>query len=1098
MFRMKARIVIVLAVLGCGGAVAVPQPKALVELPLAFEPNWGQAQKGTQFIARGAGYGIALRPGAVSVSVLAGEGPAPKQRIFDIQFRGASTKSEPVPLDGLPGKVNYLVGSDARRWRTDVPTFGRIEYPMVYPGIDLIFYGRQRRLEFDFRIHPGADPMRVRIAVRGGPRPVVDAAGDLQMGELRQHKPVAYQLAANGERMPVECRYKVLSSGEVTMEVGSYDRRRELVIDPVLTYSTYLGGTGNEAVTAAKVDAAGNLYIIGSTTSTNFPSVSGLQSATAGANSPVNQARFGDAFVAKLNPAGTALLYSTYLGGSGDDLATALAVDAAGNAYIAGATQSPNFPVTAGVFQRVYRGFTDNNFVYNPGDGFVAKLNPAGNQLVYATYIGGALNDLPLGIAVDASGNAAIVGGTQSTDFPTTAGAISRTFRGSANFGPSVAGDGFVTILNPAGTALVYSTFLGGRSKDAAAGVALDAQGNIYVCGLTFSGDFPVTPGAYQTAFKGLETSSNYQGAAGDAFVAKLTPQGAMVYATFLGGSFREGAAAIAVDATGAAYITGNTASTDFPASAGAPQRTYGGKQGVGTTGETYYGDAFAAKLNAAGSALVYATYLGGRGDEAGMGLAIDSAGSAYVTGFSTSTDFPVTTDALQRTNAGIGGQGLDALAEFNLPDRARNTGDGFLVKLSPAGAVAYSSFFGGNRDDAGLAVAVDAAGNAFVAGNTLSTTLAPTAGAPQAAYGGGASSFPRGDGFVVKFAFGGTPEVTAARLNVVAGFSGSGAAGSALATPFTVEALDAQGAPVAGVSVAFTATGATVSPTSATTNATGRASTAVTLGATAGAGTVTATVAGIAPATAALTITTATPAPVVRAFVNGASFQNTVAPGSWVTAYIDQTATVGVTASTVPLPVTLGGFRVLVNDTPSPVYAVAPLSPGTQINAQLPYEIPAGTAQVVVERNGIASAAYPVTVQAAAPGIFVFGDNRAVVQNVEPAGTLSVNTDGNPIPAGGIIIAYFTGQGALDNAVPTGGIASGSPLSSPKAAYSATLGTTALGVQFLGMTPGQIALGQANLQVPADLAPGTYPLVLTIGGVRSNGPMVTVSAPRP
>jgi uncharacterized protein (TIGR03437 family) len=1076
-----------------GSALVSAAPEKMAgmgSLPLSFEPNRGQAPRGVDFVARGAGYGIELRRSGLGVHLPHGN--------VALRFVGAKPGPAPAAQQELPGKVNYLVGADRSAWKRDIPTFGRVEYAGVYAGIDVIYYGQQNRLEFDFRVHPGADAGQIRMAAGGGTRPVVEANGDLRLGALRQHKPVAFQTAASGERQAVECRYRVERNGEVRLAIGAYDRSRELIIDPVLSYSTYFGGTGNEAVTAIKADAAGNVYFAGSTTSSGLATPGSLQEANRGANTPLNQARFGDAFVAKMNAAGTSLAYRTYLGGSGDDLATGLAIDAAGSVYVSGATQSSNFPVSEGAFQRGYRGFTDDNFVYNPGDAFVVKLNAAGNQLVYGTYLGGGLNDLAVGIAVDRSGNAVVVGGTQSTDFPTTAGAISRTFRGSANFGPSVAGDAFISILNAAGTALTYSTYLGGRSKDAAAGVALDGQGNIYVCGLTFSGDFPVTQGAYQTQFRGLETSTNYQAAAGDAFVAKLTAQGALVYNTFLGGAFREGASAIAVDGAGAAYITGNTASSDFPATAGAPQRSYGGRQGVGTTGETYYGDAFAAKLNAAGSGLAYATYIGGRGDEAGLGIAVDAAGSAYVTGFSTSADFPVTTDALQRTNAGFGGQGLDPLPEFNVPERARNTGDAFLVKLGGNGELTYSSFFGGNRDDAGLSVALDAAGNAYVAGNTLSTTLAPTAGAVQGTYGGGMSAFPRGDGFVAKFAFG-APAAAPARLAAVTGFSGSGTAGSTLATPFTVEVLDAQGAAVSGVNVTFAATGATVNPATATTSASGRASTTVTLGTAAGSGTVTATVAGLTPVTAALTITAAgATGPVVRAAVNGASFQTAVAPGSWMTVFIDRTAAAGATATTVPLPVSLGGFRVLVNGAAVPIYAVAPLSPGTQLNVQLPYETAVGTAQVVVEQAGAASAAFALPVQATAPGIFVFGDNRAVVQNVGAGGALTVNTEANPIRAAGLIIAYFTGQGALDNPVPTGGVATGSPLSLPRAPYSATLGTRALDVKFLGMTPGQIALGQANLEVPADMAPGTYPLVLTIGGVRSNGPSVTVSAAQP
>jgi uncharacterized protein (TIGR03437 family) len=427
-----------------------------------------------------------------------------------------------------------------------------------------------------------------------------------------------------------------------------------------------------------------------------------------------------------------------------------------------------------------------------------------------------------------------------------------------------------------------------------------------------------------------------------------------------------------------------------------------------------------------------------------------------------------------------------------------RNSGDAFLVKLSGAGALTYSSFFGGKNDDAGLGIAVDAAGNAYVAGNTLSTTLATSAGAVQQSYGGAGAAFPRGDGFVVKFSFGGTVASPPARVSVLAGFPSSGTAGATLAPLFAVEVVDAHGAKLAGIDVAFSATGATVNPASAATDAQGRASTLVTLGATAGTAVITATVAGIPAATANVTIGVATAAPVVKAIVNGASFLSTVAPGSWITVYIDQTAPVISAAAAVPLPAILGGYRILVNGAPIPLLNVYPLQPGTQMNAQLPYEIPVGSAQVAVEANGIASSPFLFAVQAGAPGIFVFGDNRAVAQNVQPDGSLILNTATAPVPAGDYIIAYLTGQGALDNPVPTGNIASGTKLSIPLLPYSATLGGKPVAVAFLGMTPGQISLAQANILIPADTPPGTYPLVITIGTAQSNGPQISVTTKRP
>ena len=1067
-------------------------------LPLAFEPNQGQGDRESKFLARGPGYTVALRADGAAIHA---KGKSGKGELTVMRLIGASSKSMPLAREPLPGKVNYFIGSDPKNWHSNLPTYAKVEFPRAYPGIDMVYYGSQGRLEYDFVVQPGANPALIRMQFSGASRPQLAGNGDLEVGGIRQHKPAAYQNISGNARTEVACRYLLRANQEVALGLGNYDSRYPLVIDPVISYATYVGGSGNDTVASLKVDASGNLYMAGYTTSANFPVRGAAQSGYGGSNSALLQAQFGDAFVAKLNPAGSAMLYATYLGGSGDDFATSLAIDAGGNAYVVGATQSANFPTTAGALQRTYKGFasSDDNGFYNPGDGFVAKLNPTGSALLYSTYLGGALNDLPLGVATDSNGNAIIVGATNSSDFPTTANALAKTYRGAANVGSSVGGDAFVSILNAAGTALTYSTFLGGRGHDMAKGVAVDGQNNIYVCGMTSSGDFPVTPGALQTTYLGNENVADFNHPVGHGFVVKIGAQGTLLYGTLLGGSLRDAAAGIAVDSTGAVYVAGSTASSDFPTTANAPQKAYKGQGAVGTLGDLNYGDAFVSKLNPAGSGLVYSTYLGGAADEAATDLVIDSVGNAYITGFTLSNDFPVTSDALQAANAGFGGQGLapNASQGFNT-ERVRNSGDAFLVKLSAAGALTYASFFGGKNDDAGLAIAVDAAGNAYIGGNTLSPALATSAGAVQQSYGGAAAAFPRGDGFVVKFGFGAILPAPPARVSVVAGFPASGAAAATLPTPFAVEVVDAQGVKLAGIAVTFSATGATVNPASAATDAQGRAATTVTLGATPGTAVITATVAGIPAVTANVTIGAVTVLPVVKAIVNGASFLSTIAPGSWISVYIDQTAAAISSAGAVPLPTVLGGYRILVNGAAIPLLAVYPLPSGTQMNAQLPYEIPVGSAQVSVEASGIASAQFQFPVQAGAPGIFVFGDNRAVAQNVQPDGSLIVNTATAPVPAGDYIIAYLTGQGALDNPVQTGNIAGGTKLSIPTLPYSATLGGKPVAVAFLGMTPGQISLAQANILIPADTPPGTYPLVITIGTAQSNGPQISVTTKRP
>jgi uncharacterized protein (TIGR03437 family) len=1084
--RSYGKTVLIVAV----SALAYSAPRVdLARVPLAFETNRGQADATTKYLARGAGYAIALKQSGATIG-LAGSSPV------SLRFNGTSPAVQTIEENALPGKVNYFIGSDPRKWQRNVPTYGSVRYAGLYPGIDLVYYGQQGKLEFDFRLSPGADASKIRIELTGDTTPRIDSNGDLVVGGFRQHKPVSYQDLPEGRRV-VESAYVATGRNEFSIRLGAYDKAFPLVIDPVLTYATFVGGNANDGIASIKADASGNLYVAGFTSSANFPSKSGVQTKYGGTNSPYLQMQFGDAFVAKLNPAGTAVLYSTYIGGSGDDFAASLAVDSAGNAYVVGATQSTNFPVTSGAVQRTYKGFsTDDNGFYDTGDGFALKLNATGDTLVYATYLGGSMNDAALGVAVDSAGDAIVVGGTNSTDFPTTKGAISSTFQGAADVGSAVAGDAFVTVLNPAGSAFVFSTFLGGRGHDGARGVAVDAQGNIYVCGLTSSNNFPTTTGALQTNFQNSGIPDSFGNATRHGFVTKISAQGSLVYSTFLGGESMDAAAAVAVDSSGAAYVTGTTTSTKFPTTAGALATSYKGRGTAGSFGDIYYGDAFITKLNPAGSSAVYSTYLGGKGDDAGADIAVDASGSAYVTGLTLSTDFPVSQDALQTA---LGGQGLAPNPGLGFgSELPRNSGDAFLTKLGPSGSLVYSSYFGGDKDDAGLAVAVDSAGNAYVGGITLSAGLKTTSGVLQASFGGLASAGPRGDGFAAKFSFGSTGGSAPAKINLVPGFSGTGTAGSTLSTPLKVEVVDATGADVAGVTVSFSATGAQVNPASAITDSHGQASTTVTLASTAGSGAVTASIAGGISVSAPLTITAPVAGPVVQTLVNAASFQTAVAPGSLITLLVSSVPPPDIfTTTIVPLPTNMKGFRILVNGSAIPMYSMASYNGQALLNAQLPYEVAAGTASVAVEYNGTQGAPYSFKVQPSSPGIFVFGDNRAVVQNIGPTGAVTLNTSDNPVPAGDFIIAYLNGQGPLDNPIPTGSPAPLNPLSRVTLPYSAKLGTTPVDVAFLGMTPTLIAVAQAAIQIPKDMHPGDYTLTITIGGATSNGPVISVGPPR-
>jgi hypothetical protein len=456
----------------------------------------------------------------------------------------------------------------------------------------------------------------------------------------------------------------------VGFEVAAYDRRQPLVIDPVLFYSTYLGGANDDDASAIAVDANGNASVTGGTSSTNFPTTAGAFRLTSGG--------LTDAFIIRLDPAG-AMVYSTYLGGAGDDEGRAIAVDGAGNTYVTGDTTSGNFPTTAGSFRQTLSGLTD---------AFVIRLNAAGLP-VYSTYLGGAGEDEGLAIRVNAAGNAYVTGETGSADFPTTVGSFRRTLGGLS--------DAFVTRLGATG-ALVYSTYLGGSAADDGRGIAIDASGNAYVTGETFSTDFPTTAGAPRATLAG----------ATDAFVTKLNATGsALVYSTYLGGTGADRGSAIAVDTltNPNAYLTGRTFSSNFPTTAGALRTTL-----AGTT------DAFVARLDPTG-ALAYSTYLGGSGTDEAFSIAVDGAGNAYITGETVSSDFPTTSGAPQAVRAGLK--------------------DAFVTKLSPAGALVYSTYLGGRGEDTAFSIAVDAASNAYVAGETASTDFPTTAGAFDRTFNG-------------------------------------------------------------------------------------------------------------------------------------------------------------------------------------------------------------------------------------------------------------------------------------------------------------------------------------------------------------------------
>jgi Beta-propeller repeat len=728
---------------------------AFGKLPLAFEANQGQTDPEVQFISRGSGYTLFLTAGDAILFLRKGQSNTllsfPKQgpAVLQMQVIGSNSAAKVTGTNELEGRSNYFLGNDPKKWHTNVTNYGKVRYSDVYPGIDLVYYGNQGKLEYDFVVWPGTDPSVIRLATNRAEALYLDAAGnlvaELPTGNVVLHKPDIYQTrSGSAVRETVEGRFILTAGNNIGFQVGTYDRSRPLVIDPALVYSTFLGGTGDEDATATgpnangppiiALDSLGNAYVAGTTVSADFPTTPGAFQRSLAGDTQCDPSgtcpEVADVFVTKLNSKGTAIVYSTYLGGSALDSAAGIVVDGSGNAYVAGSTRSANFPVTHGAFQTSYSGFTaDCNQYFTCGDGFVTKINATGSALLYSTYLGGTENDAPSGIALDAGRNIYISGTTDSADFPTTPGSLQPTFiYVDCGIGPAgrdrACEHGFVTKLNPFGTRLVYSTYLGGSGEDAN-GIAVDRFGNAHVIGSTSSFDFPVTQGAYQPQMNpGLCPWGWY---CPDAFFSKLDATGAkLLYSTFFGGSGWEDGRKIALDPYGNTYISGATASPDFAVSPGTFQTTFGG----GICNEwfsPYCADAFVAKLNTSkqGTAsLVYSTYIGGDGDDnpwGGPPIAIDQWGDAHIAGFTWSANFPLV-NPLQSSG-------------FNPP----NDVDAYVVKLNSAGTGAiYSTYLGGNSWEEIDGLALDSAGNLYLSGMVNSSDFPVSARAFQKSFAGG------------------------------------------------------------------------------------------------------------------------------------------------------------------------------------------------------------------------------------------------------------------------------------------------------------------------------------------------------------------------
>src|SRR6266403_72175 len=719
-------------------------------LPISFEENVGQSAREVSYLSRGSGFELFLTP---QEAVLALQNPVPRDlsprhrfatlralhqarlarkvattTALRMRFEGSNPKAQIAGLDVMPGRVNYFIGNDPKKWRTDVRTFSRVKYAGLYPGVDLIFYGNGRRLEYDFVVSPGADPDAIRLNLQGARKARINNSGDVVLsvgrGEVLIQKPLIYQVI-DGKRREIAGNFVLSGVHELAFQVPHSDRSEPLILDPVLNYSTYLGGSSDDQGAAIAVDANGNVIVAGTSFSTDFPTSSNaFMPQPLAAN--VNGA--SAAFVSEIDPTGTQLKYSTYLAGSTPfDFAFGVSVDPTGKIYVTGTTVSTDFP-TSSTNPNFKPGFKvgTNNTNLN-GTSFIVKLDPAAttgqNSLLYSSYIGGTngtqlIGDIGQSIAVDANGVAYVTGYTDSspgtsvtdlTGFPVVGGF--QTTLGSVN------GNAFLAKIDTTqsgAASLLYSTYFGGNAvnfnsvtdfiADVGNGVVIDSNSNAYMTGVTYSTDLAVTANAVQTAYPtGNSTNTAFLGRVN----TTQTGSASLAYLSYLGGTGPDFGDAIALGPNNVGYLTGQTRSLNFPTTTGA----------YSTSGNTS-GQAYVTLVNtnaAVGAPPAYSTFLGGTGGDDGFGIRVDATGNAYVAGGTSSSDFPITSGAFQ-----------PALA-------TSAAGDGFVFKLNPGGNgnadLLYSTYFGGSGSaviDQIAGIAIDTSNNIYVTGVTASNTTFP------------------------------------------------------------------------------------------------------------------------------------------------------------------------------------------------------------------------------------------------------------------------------------------------------------------------------------------------------------------------------------
>ena len=700
------------------------------KLPLTFEANQGQTDPQVRFVSHGNGYTAFLTSGGLVLSVHAQEVTATeelanrpstknsKQSLnTTLQFKllGAVQNPTVVGEDPQPGKVNYFIGNDPAKWHKNVPAYARVRYKNVYPGIDLVYYGNHQQLEYDFAVSPGADPSRIQFEITGAKQIDIDSKGNLVLrngvGDLHFQSPIVYQ-EADGARVPLQGAYIIKDPTHVGFRVSTFDPSKALVIDPVLVYATYLGGTGTDQPAGIAIDSTGNAYIAGYTDAEDFPLTAQGSLRAHAPHTLISTGGTHHVFIAKLDATGSHLVYADYIGGSGDDYGYALALDSTNDVYVSGSTRSSDFPLV-------------NPYQTYPGsfNAFLSKISADGSALLYSTYLGGNGSDQPSSIAIDSSGDLLVAGNTTSTNFP-VANAYQATI--SPNQGGVYGNYGFLTKFSPNGSSLIYSTYLGGSSNvplncsippcwpsptSAIQGVAVDGNGNAYAAGTTNTYDFPTTPGAY------LTTDSTQQDAV-IGFVSKLSSSGNLDYSTYFyesSGSLTN-INAIAVDGSGAAYVTGVALSDGtFPLTSSSicDPAVYGAACGY----------AFVTKFDQTGSSLLYSTFLGPNNYASPVAIKLDGNNHAYVLAATSSNLFGI----------------VSGIESYTIGS------DILLVEIdATASSELLATYLGGSAtgSDAPAGIAVDSIGNLYVAGSTDSTDFPVTQGAFQNLLGGNTNNY--------------------------------------------------------------------------------------------------------------------------------------------------------------------------------------------------------------------------------------------------------------------------------------------------------------------------------------------------------------------